>query len=571
MRDVPHDDAAGALPAIRSASALIETTFLKAGKALEASVEILAKMTAGSEAVLEGLGGENLNEALTALSRTAERINDLARDQGKESARFHDMHGMTEAIARRVARMKTSLEYVDALAMNARIAAAGLDATRVDFSSFADEITRTVSVAKRTLDRFTAELLAAGRLALEAQAGQSRFEAFQQEAATSITRRLSTTVRSIASQHERAARSHQEVQSGSARVRQRIADAIVALQIGDITRQRLEHAEFALGLTEGASTAGLNRDEQRIFAAASQTLQSAQLADAARDFDRDVGRVAGSLNTLASEAEALRSLGNAARGSAEHDGGNFMVELESEVGEALALLEGFETARAAVAGVAASVSETTASLCRHLRNVQSLEDDIRIMGLNTTFKCARVGRDGLALSLIAQELRTYATEFSKAAGGLMEEVETIAGISGALGVGTGTDRSPLTAESTEPVRRSHATLRRMREILDVAVTDLDRDSERVVRLLVETVADLEEHDKIGGVLRDGAETLSGLSPLGQASLTDLPPGVAKMLETMAAGYTMANERAVHDRCLGRTPVETAEPVTLAAGLEDFLF
>ena len=454
--------------------------------------------------------------------------------------------------------------------MNARIAAAGLDATRVDFTSFADEISQTVTVAKRTLDRFTSELLAAGQLALEARAGQSRFETLQQETASSITRRLSTTVRSIGLRHERAARSHQEVRSGSARVRQRIADAIAALQIGDITRQRLEHTVFALSLTEGATTAGLSRDDRRIFAAVARNLQSAQLADAARDFDRDVGRVAGSLNTLASEAEALRNLGYAARGSAEHDGGNFMVELESEVGEALALLEGFETARAEVATVAASVSETTASLCRHLRDVQSLEADIRIMGLNTTFKCARVGRDGLALSLIAQELRTYAMEFSKEAGGLMAEVETIAGVSGALTGDTGTNRS-LAAESTDPVRHSLATLRRMREILDLAVGDLDRDSERVVRLLVETVADLEEHDKIGAALRDGAETLGGLSPLDQVNPTDLPPGVAKMLETMAAGYTMANERAVHDRCLGRAPAEIPEPMMAEVALDDFLF
>ena len=108
MRDVPYDDATGALPAIRSASTLIETTFLKAGRTLEASIEILAKMTAGSEAVLESLGGDNLNEALTALARTAERINHLARDQGKGSVRFHEIHGITEAIARRVAQMKTS-------------------------------------------------------------------------------------------------------------------------------------------------------------------------------------------------------------------------------------------------------------------------------------------------------------------------------------------------------------------------------------------------------------------------------------------------------------------------------
>jgi hypothetical protein len=563
MRDSPNtdpacDDAASALPAIRSTSSLIEATFLKAGQALEASIEILAKMTAGSEAVLDSLGGENLNEALTALSRTADRINQLARDQGKESARFLGMREQTEAIGRRVGQMKASLKYVDALAMNARIAAAGMDTTRVDFSSFADEISRTVDVAKRTLDRFTAESHAAGELVARAHAGQLRFETLQHEAAGSITRRLSATVASIATRHEYAARSHQQIQSGSVRVRQRIAEAIMALQIGDITRQRLEHAEIALGFTGD----GLPPDQRPLFVAAARSVISAQLADAAGDFDRDVGRVAGSLNTLATEAEALRGLGCAARESAEHDGGDFMMELESQVGEALALLEGFETARAEVAGVAATVSETTASLCRHLRDVQALEDDIRIMGLNTTFKCARVGRDGLALSLIAQELRTYAAAFSKEAGGLMLEVETIAH--------TGRADAEQAAESTEPVRRSHATLRRMREILDVAVADLDRDSERVVRLLMETVADLEERDRIGGALRAGAETLNALSGPGQTNPADLPPAVLRMLETMATSYTMANERDVHERCLGRTK-PAAEPAMAATEPDDFLF
>jgi hypothetical protein len=565
----PKDDFAGVLPPIRSASALIEATFLAAGRTLEASIEILAKMTSGSEAVLESLQGEKLDEALKALSRTAARIDALGQNQGNESARFDGMRGLTTLIAQRVAQMKASLKYVDSLAMNARIAAADLIASKVDFTSFADEIARTVNVTKRTLDSFTAELQVVHQRVAAAHVGRIQFATIQHEAAGSITRRLLTTVKSIESQHQRAARSHRDVRSSGDRIRQRICEAILALQIGDITRQRLEHAEFALGLV-GEARPTLHGDDQQMFATIARQLQSAQLADAAGDFDRDVRRIAGSLNSLASEAQGLRGLADATHGSADRDGGSFMMDLESEVGEALTLLEGFEAARAEVAAVTASVSEATVRLCAHLRNVQSLEADIRIMGLNTTFKCARVGRDGLALSLIAQELRTYATAFSKEAGGLMGEVEKVAAISDSLVGGMPSEQAPVMDEAARPMRHSHTTLREMRRILDAAMAGLTHDGERVVTALTDAVADLEKHGKTGETLREAAAKLTALTPGGRPSTADLPPPVEQLLEIMARGYTMANERAVHDRYLGRVSIAAAAPA-MATELEDLLF
>ena len=242
------------------------------------------------------------------------------------------------------------------------------------------------------IDQFGAELHSVRRHVATAQTGQKAFDLRQQEAANSITERLSATVKSIAQQHERAARASQEVRLGSARVHQRICDAIMALQIGDITRQRLEHADAVLGLVTEAPLA--EADAQRLFVSMAHRLQSAQLVDAARYLDRDVRQVIESLNKLADEARALRALGDAAYGAAGRNGGSFIAQLEGQISEALALFESFETAQAEIAGVTATVSDATAGLCGHLRIVQSLEADIRIMGLNTTFKCARIGREG---------------------------------------------------------------------------------------------------------------------------------------------------------------------------------
>jgi hypothetical protein len=571
-----------ALHEIRSASALTEDSFLQAGTTLEASIEILANLTSTFEAVVAGLKGDNLNQALKGLAEAVNRVDELGKDQTRDNAGFDDLYCRIEAIRQRIARMNVCLKDVDCLAINSKIAAANINAPGADFTTFANDIGHTLDVVKRTLSSFTAELHVVRQQVMTAHAGQLAFKAVQQNATSSITQRLATTIQSITSQHERAARSGREVKLMTGRIRQRVCDAIVALQIGDITRQRLEHAESALNLAAAAPGRWdparaceqplLDDEEQRRFSAAAQHLQSAQLSDAVRIFDRELRQIVGSLSSLAAEARTLRSLGDSAYGASDRAGGTFIMELEGQVGEALALFEGFEIARDDAARVTASVSKATVSLRGHLQRVQSLEADIRIMGLNTTFKCARIGREGAALSVIAQELRAYASGFAKEAAALEEEVENVVAITGSLVSETESQQILLSGGGAYGMRESHAMLQRMGEILDVAVADLERGGDSVVALLVAAVANLEAQNEIGRLVREAAGNLMGQSPHGLVDFHNLAPHVEQMIEVMAGGYTMADERSVHDRVLGRVTV--APPVhAIATSTEvaDFLF
>jgi hypothetical protein len=573
-------DFTDAISAIRSASDLTEATFLQIGQALESSAGILAKLTSSFEAVLTELTGEHLGQALRALSETAARVKVLGRNQSGESARLEQMRCLIGSIGERITRMKTSLKDVESLAVNSKIAAAAIRAPGTDFTTFADDVGRTLDVTRTTFDRLGAELDILRQQVTAAHSGHVSFETHRHEAAHSIMERLSETVKSLALQHQRAARASLEVRLGSARIHQRTCNAILALQIGDATRQRLEHADHALELV--AATRGqrdpveghpaLDEDEQWSFIMAAHRLQSAQLSDAARNFGREVANITEALNSLAAEAQALPTLGDAAYGATDRRGGTFLAELEAQVGEALALLEGFQSARAEVASVMKSVSDASASLCGHLRTVQSLESDIRIMGLNTTLKCARVGRDGLALGIIAQELRSYANGFAKDAGTLMREIQNLANITGSLAGVTEAEQSHLILDGTQAMQDSLATLRRMGQSLDVALVDLRRDSDSVVAVLVVSIGDFAAQNEIESVLRGVAGHLAELLPAGFLNLTNLTPGVEQMLELMASVYTMANERMLHDRILGRTSQSAVVPETAPGSeLEDFLF
>jgi hypothetical protein len=216
----------------------------------------------------------------------------------------------------------------------------------------------------------------------------------------------------------------------------------------------------------------------------------------------------------------------------------------------------------------ASVRDAAEILCDHLTTVQSLEADIRIMGLNTTLKCARVGPEGRALGLIAQELRAYGNEFAKEAGALMGEVESPSQITGSM-VAREADAAPLIAAVMQAMNDALLNLRQVGQTLDDTLSALDRDSDRVVILLEQTVGSIGEHDAIGRTMREAANSLREMSLAGDLPLADLTPRAEQMLDLMARGYTMANERVIHDRILGRS--SRAVPVVAESEMEDMLF
>jgi hypothetical protein len=589
------DTLTNAVGAIRSASSLTETTFVQVGKTLEASIEILTRLTASFETLLLVLKGDKLDQAFQALSLVAVQVSALGNTLSEGSAGFVRLQHVADAIAQRIARMNESVRTAGSLAINSKIAAADIRVPGVDFVGFAQEIGLTLSVTRTSLKNFGVELQAVRTHVAAAHASQVAFETHEDEAFRSIPARLTATVGSLALQHKRAAQASLSVRQRSDLVRRQISSAISALQAADITRQRLEHADYALGLLaetheplattrshEVAGDAGPGEHkqreheqrerEQRALTTTTCRLQSAQLADAAQVFDRETRQIIASLKSFAAEARALRSLGSSAYGTLDHGRSSFIVQLEGQVGEALVLCESFGTARARAVQAMTSVADATVNLCGHLKDVQSLEADIHIMGLNTTFKCARVGREGLALGLIAQELRAYGNAFATEANALLGDVESVSKITGSL-IGTNdTDTTPLIAGAMQAMRDSLVTLQQVGQTLGDALAELDSDSQSVVSLLEQTVAHLGTHDDIGQSLREAAALLAAMSPPGELPLADLTPSNERLLALMEAGYTMANERVIHDRVLGRTS-KTAPAAATAPQpeLEDMLF
>ena len=134
------------------------------------------------------------------------------------------------------------------LAINTRIEAANIGDAGLDFTGFTQEIGRTLRLADTSLHYFTDELGRVGAHLHAAATSQRTFAQHRAEAVRSVPIRLEMSIGAITDRGSRAVAAASAVTEKSRHVGQRISDAVMALQVGDITRQRLEHIEYGLGV-----------------------------------------------------------------------------------------------------------------------------------------------------------------------------------------------------------------------------------------------------------------------------------------------------------------------------------
>ena len=100
--------------------------------------------------------------------------------------------------------------------------------------------------------------------------------------------------------------------------------------------------------------------------------------------------------------------------------------------EVSALLDDATGARREADAVVVSVSQATGRLVGHTSTLRSLEEDIRIMGLNMSLKCGRLGTIGLPLMVIAQELRAYSSHIATESGAVTVHLDRMMAIAKSL-------------------------------------------------------------------------------------------------------------------------------------------
>jgi hypothetical protein len=564
---------------IRSASASTETRFLDIGSRLGTAVDTIETLTRTFDLLAGEMRGESLRDATHELSQVMSRVSALTRNDNDERNALEQLAELTAKIQQRVVRMAQAVKDIGMLKINVQIEAVSIGDAGLEFAGFTNDMGRTLRLAQDSLNQLTKELVGVSDHLRTAAASRLAFVQNQTAAVRSIPVKLAASVGAIGDHGKRAAATALTVAQKSGQVGQRISNVVMALQIGDITRQRLEHVEYALGILAGILTpqpgawSELSESQRHALAALCCKVQSAQLLDAADQFDHEMHQILSSLQELAADAREILRLGNTVVGASNGHRGTFLHEIEGQVEEVNQLLDGLKTARKEADHVAVSVTEATTRLASHTSDLSTLEEDIRIMGLNTTLKCGRLGASGRPLIVIAQELRIYANQIAMEANAVTASLDRLLAIAGALLDNDQEERATRLVAIGDGMANSVSRLGTAGQSLTDALATLAHDSEAVAGLLRDTVDRATVHEELSQALRQAVTDLAGATADIGAETDITTPEADRMLDLFLCSYTMDRERMVHARhSNGRSGGLPTAPVAPApVDLDEFIF
>lgn len=536
----------------------IESTFVTVGARLAEGAAMLNRVTKVFEALPAQLQSPELVEASTRLADVGRQAQTISALFATEQADLTRLVNVVAAAEHPIGELRRTVKMMGIVAINARVVAASVVGDSDDFDVFTTDIAKLSEGASSTIQHFTTAYRQLTDEVGQAARQRNQFENAHADTLSGLAADMESALAELARQRAISADGTAQTGRVSRQIVGRIASAVMALQVGDATRQRIEHVEAGLAaladLLDGSNLEGIDRQAASSIAG---SLQVAQLSAAADAFENDVAEAGSALRDLAADARIIMDQSRAIYGQDGADASP-LTALSTAVRQAALVLSDCETQRSKLESVATAVLSTVGVLLSHVEAVQEIEANMRLVSLNAAVKCAQLGPRGAALNVIARQLRELTGETVAAAEGAMAGLHEAAGLAQSFGAAANGDAAGRVGQLEHEATAALVLLQGVDAALAEALAALNRDGPSVIGLLGTAAETFASQAAISETMRDLELQLVAECPPA-ASGTPTGP-VAGLLAAHRARYTMDAERKIHEGMFGAEPVP-AQPAT----------
>jgi hypothetical protein len=576
------DSTSSAIAAIEDVSSRIEETFAKAGNQLGRGHAIFMELNQALTALASELSGAQFEHASEALHDIADRLNGLAQALPAESALLASLGKAATGASELLKPLFKHIQMISIIARSARIEAASLAEDREGFLAFTGEAFELAKAVQASLEGCARDQDMLSKAVEVALGRQKDFDIRYRDKLSSAGGDLVSAYSGIQEQQSKSAHLASLAGVSTKKIADTVGRAIISLQTGDSTRQRLEHVCHGLNLA-GDAAPHLAPGPQDGSADVICRLQAMQLKDAQRELDHGVGQIMHSLSAILGDATHVvdqgRSLyggkgGGQGTGQGNGQGADsFLNRIKEMLAQASSLIATCESGGKAVDDALTLVEDTLAKFREAISGLSEAVVDITLIGMNASLKASHLGSKGNAFVVIANELKATADQVSAGAGRLKPILDNI-------------EKSANELRGLR-VHGDGAQLTRLEPAILKALHEIEEGNDRLGGLISRLVAEGAEFEGLmnssTSLMRElgkGAEILpevaSRLDGAGRAGPTiALAAADEATLDGLFARYTMERERDVHRdflRAFGVTPKEpekAAAPVDADDGLELF--
>jgi len=526
----------------------IDGAFVSAGDRLGECAGILSRLTATFEALPAELESPELAAATDRLALVGRRARAIAEALATEHTDVARLVQVVASAGHPIDELRRQVKMMSIVAINARVTAAGIVNDTDDFDVFTTDIAKLSDSAAAAIAEFARTYQQLSAVVREAADARGAFETTHRATLAQLADELETGLAEVTAQRRRSVAISVETGRISRDIEARVATAVMALQVGDATRQRVEHVEAALRDMDDLEPAAIPPVAE---------LQRLQLASARESLTSEMASGAAALGELARDATRALAQVRDTHGSLASSG---LAALHSALQKAVIVLRDYEAEREKLDEVANAVAETVRVLLGHVEAVQEVEYEMRLVSLNAAVKCAQLGPRGRALDVISTQLRALTGETVVSAHSAVERLNEAASVATAFTTATGSDPDSRVGAMEHEAVNGLGLLEAIGTRMVTALRDLDRDGPVIARRLTEAMQDFGRHDAISEALSDVEIGLGAVAGAGEA-----PAG---FLAVLRRRYTMDTERRLHDSFTGAPPPAEAEPET---ALDDLLF
>ncbi|MAL56361.1 MAG: hypothetical protein CL682_04205 [Brevundimonas sp.] len=523
---------------LETARALIESRFSDAGGRLAGSLEMVGRLIESLDRLELTLDAKSVSDTTQDLLSTAEGLNALPEAQQDRIAYFANIKVAGAQLQANIESMRTTLRYLRAFALNVKITAGSTIRASDEFAGFAERMCSQLDLGVGQLDELADQLTDLSTRLQQALEFEQTLSGKYAALIPAVPDRLAVDARAIQEQHTQIADVARSIAAIARDIQTKVSKALMALQIGDITRQRIEHVQLGLRVASRlAAQSDLaeearDRAERRLL-----HMLAAQMSDIAADFEAEAVKVTQSLNGMAADTAQILAV-NALGGRGGKGG---LRELEESLGHAGLLVGDVTAAMANAHRISNETVSAVEALSRRVGAIQGVKRDIQQMAINSSLRSNRLGDIGKPLSVIAIELSSHAGQLEEEADLTLSSLNALAGVANDRPAG-GDQDGRVDAGRLNGVRS------RLRQAADVVEHDLSGLSDQgaaTARSLTVAAEQLGLKADMGDALHAAAAALVEAAGPEVDDLSQIEAALDEAMNEIGRCYTMARERLTH--------------------------
>lgn len=544
------------------AQARIEQSFLEGGNVLIAVMDAVSGLTEILDRIVNLLDPQATSQVFEGMRTVVADLTGLPEVAGRKQDALTRIAGLCDAVHSRVEDMREIIRYLRTIAVTVKITGAGIP----EFSGFADEIRERIQTVGEEINQFGAQLVSMRSRLVSANASS---ESVIRDFASSIPMLVGSMDRSsvaLAEQQKRMAASARQLKQITGSIQTKIATVLSALQIGDVTRQRIEHVMSMFeALSElKASDAGQALDAATLagIEASVSALARAQIEESADDFSEKCASISANIAGFTVDASQILSLRDELAGTGLPTDDNILERMKTDLSQATDLSVKVSERTGDLDRVVASVGESTQALIAGIASIRKIKLDIFYMALNSNLACTRLGDAGRSVNVASGELRVFADKLEIPAEGIVLQMQEIEAARDMLTAGNASRLDGV----DEPLAMARGAVDTVSAEMASGLDLLAEKGGAVFECIEKAIRTLDFRSDLGEVIDECRDIAEAEDSGVQVALAAGDETIDAFSARIYKSYTMASERAIHQRYL--PVVETAAPAATVASTGD---